>query len=76
VASVTRPRFSRGFLIFLCIDAALFGCLAVSLLVEAATGHGSFAGNILLTGLGLLLLVLSAVIFIFGIMYWKSSQPS
>jgi hypothetical protein len=48
----------------------------VSLLVEAATGHGSFTGNILIMGLGLMLLILSAVVLIVGIRYWRLSQPS
>jgi hypothetical protein len=76
VASVARSRFFRGFLIILFQGAALFGCFAVSLLVEAATGHGSRGGNILILGLGLMLLVLSAVVLIVGIMYWRLSQPS
>jgi len=38
----------------------------VSLLVEAATAHGSPTGAILMMGLGLMLLVLSAVLIIFG----------
>jgi protein-S-isoprenylcysteine O-methyltransferase Ste14 len=57
------------------IGVALLGCFAVSLLVEAATGHGSSAGNILMMGLGLMLLVLSAIVLIFGIKYWRLSQP-
>jgi uncharacterized membrane protein YobD (UPF0266 family) len=57
------------------IDAALFATLAVSLLVGAATGHGSFAGSILISGLGLMLLVVSAVVFVVGIMYWRLSKP-
>jgi len=48
----------------------------VSLLVEAATAHGSPTGAILMMGLGLMLLVLSAVLIIFGILYWGLSQPS
>jgi hypothetical protein len=64
--SGTRSPSFRGFLVFLFIGAALLGGLAVSLLVEAATGHGSFAGNILITGLGLMLLAVSAVVLIFG----------
>jgi hypothetical protein len=76
VASVSRSRFFRGSLVFLFIGAVLVGGLAVSLLVEAASGHGSFAGNILIMGLGLMLLVLSAVGLIVGTMYWRLSQPS
>jgi hypothetical protein len=75
VTSVSRSRLFRGFLIFVIVDAALFAALAVSLLVGGATGDGSFAGNILITGLGLMLLVVSAVVLIVGIMYWRSSQP-
>jgi hypothetical protein len=52
VPGITRSRFFRGFLGFTFIGAALFGCLAVRLFVEAANGHGSFAGNILFMGLG------------------------
>jgi len=76
VAFVSRSRFFRGFLVFVFHRRALSGCLAVSLLVEAATGHGSFVGNIVMMGLGLMLLVLSAIVLIFGIMYWRLSQPS
>jgi len=76
VASVSRSRFFRGFLVFLFIGAALLAGLAVSMLVEAATGHGSLAGDILMMGLALMLLVLSAVLIILGIMYWRLSQPS
>jgi len=53
----------------------LVGGLAVSLLVEAATGDESFAGSIFITGLGLTLLALSAVVLIVGIVYWRLSQP-
>ena len=73
---ISRSRFFRGFLVLVFIGAALFGCLAVSLLVEAATGHGSFAGNILIMGLGLMLLGVSAAVLIVGIIYWRLSQPS
>jgi hypothetical protein len=76
MASVSRSRFFRGFLVFLSIGAVLVAGLAVSLMVEAATGHGSFASNILIMGLGLMLLVVSAVLLIVGIMYWRLSQPS
>jgi predicted membrane channel-forming protein YqfA (hemolysin III family) len=75
VPGISRSRFFRGFLVFVFLGAALFGCLAVRVLVEAATGHGSFGGNILLMGLGLMLLVVSAVAFIVGIICWRSSQP-
>ena len=73
---ISRSRFFRGFLVLVFLGAALFGCLAVRLLVEAATGHGSFGGNILLMGLGLMLLVLSSAVLIVGIVYWRLSQPS
>ncbi len=76
MASVSRSRFFRGFLVFVFIGAVLVGGLAVSLLVEAAIGRGSFAGSILITGLGLILLALSAVVLIVGIVYWRLSQPS
>lgn len=76
MASVSRSRFFRGLLVFVFVGAVLVGGFAVSLLVEAVTGHGSFAGNILTGGLGLMLLVLSAVVLVVGIIYWRLSQPN
>ena len=72
---ISRSRFFRGLLVFLFLGPALFGCLAVRLLVEAATGHGSLAGNILIMGRGLMLPVLSAIVLIFGIIYCRLSRP-
>ncbi len=76
MASVSRTRILRGLLVCLFIGAGCIGWLAVSLLFEAATGHGSPAGDILIVGLGLLLLLVSAVVLIFGIIYWKLPKPS
>jgi hypothetical protein len=71
VTSVSRSRFFRGLLVILFIGAVPIGGLAVSLLVEAATGHGSVASNILIMGFGLMLLFGSAVLLIVGIIYWR-----
>jgi hypothetical protein len=77
VISVSRSRFFRGFLASLLIGAALLlGGLGVSLLVEAATGHGSSEGNLIRIAVGLMLLVSSPVFFIVGIINWRLSQPS
>ena|SRR5437899_666744 len=48
VASVSRTRFFRGLLVYQFVGAGCFEWLAVSLWVEAATGHGSPAGDILI----------------------------
>ena len=57
MASVFHSRFFRRFVVFLCAGAALFvASFAVSMLVGAATGHGSRGGNVLSIGLGLILL--------------------
>ena len=77
MASLLRSRFVRGLLaFFFIVSALLVGWLAVSMLAEGANGHGSFAGNAFLIGFGVLLLVLTPIIFIVGIINWKkASQP-
>lgn len=76
MGSVFRSRSFRGFIAFLFAGVALvIGWIAVWLLYDAVTGNGSSAGNILRIAIGLPLLVLSPAAFIFGIIYWKSSQP-
>jgi hypothetical protein len=68
MASIFHSRFFRGFIVFLFAGVAfLVGGLAVSLLVEAVTGHGSAGGNIFSIVLGLILLILSPVVLILGI---------
>ena len=72
MASVFRSRFFRGFLAFLFIGAALFvGWLAVSLLVGALAAPGITAANILLTGLGVVLLGLSVSVLLGVILLWR-----
>ena len=76
MAFIFHSRFFRGFIVFLFAGTALFvGWLALSLFVEAVTGHGSSAGNILRIGLGLMLLVSLPAVLTFGIIYWRSSKP-
>jgi hypothetical protein len=77
MATVFRTRFFQGLIVFMFTGAAfLVGRLGVSLLVGAATSHGSRGGNILSIGLGLILLLLSPVAFIVGIVYLILSGPS
>jgi hypothetical protein len=72
MVSFSRPRFFRGLLALLSIGAALcVGWVAVSLLVEVVTGHGSPGGKILSTALGLSLLTLSSVFLFVGVINWR-----
>ena len=76
MASSVRSRFLRGLIVFLFGGAALLvGWLAVSLLVEVATGNGSSAGNILRIGLSIFLFAVSAVLSIVAILNWWSPHP-
>jgi hypothetical protein len=77
MAPVSRSRHARGLIVFLFGGAALlFVWLAVSLLVEVVTGHGSSAGNILRIGLSIFLFAVSAIFSIVAILNWRSSHPS
>jgi hypothetical protein len=78
VVSASNYRFFWGLLVFLSMGTALFfDCLAVSLFFLALLDrHGSFGGNTLLIGLGLVLLILSIFLLAVGIVNWrKLSQP-
>jgi hypothetical protein len=57
--------------------AGLFvGWLEVALLVEALAGQGSSESDTLIVGLGLVLFILSAFLFIVGIINWRRlSRP-
>jgi hypothetical protein len=69
---LSRSRFFRGLLALLFIGATLcVGWVAVSLLIEVVTGHGSPEGKILSTALGLSLLTLSSVFLFVGIINWR-----
>jgi hypothetical protein len=77
MAPVVRSQHFRGLIVFLFGGAAvLVAWLAVSLLVEVVTGHGSSAGNILRIGLSILLFAVSAIFSIVAILNWRSSRPS
>ena len=77
MASVFHSRFFRGFLAFVLLGAGLFvGWLEVALLVEVMTGQGNSEGDTLIVGLGLGLFILSAFLFIVGIINWRRlSRP-
>jgi hypothetical protein len=76
MAPVSRSRHFRGLIVFLFGGAALLVVwLAVSLLVEVVTGHGSSAGNILRIGLSIFLFAVSAILSIVAIFNWRSSHP-
>jgi len=77
MASVSRSRHFRGLIVFLFGGTALLVVwLAVSLLFEVVTGHGSSAGNILRIGISIFLFAVSAILSIVAILNWRSSHPS
>jgi hypothetical protein len=77
MASISRFRFFRGFVVFMFAGAALLvGWYGLSLLVESFNGHGSPGGNVFLFALGLILLVLPPVAFIVWVVRWTSSSPN
>jgi len=77
MASVFRSRFFRGCLALFFTGAAfIVGWYGMLLVFEAFDGHGSLMGNTLLFGLGLFLLVLSPIVFILGLINWRSARPS
>jgi len=77
MSSIFRSRFIRGFNVCMFTGVALLvGFYGVSLIVEAFDRHGSSGGNAILFALGLILLVLAPVAFIFGVVYWTRSRPS
>jgi hypothetical protein len=77
MAPVVRSRYVRGLVVFLSGGAALLVVwLAVSLLIEVMTGHGSSAGNILRIGLSIFLFAVSAILFIIAALNWRLAYPS
>jgi hypothetical protein len=54
------------------IVATCSGCFALLLLAGAASGSGSPGGNVLTLALGVLLLLVSVIAFIFGVVIRKS----
>ena len=69
----SRRSLQKGLLVCLLIGAALGGLFGLALFVTAVSGE-NFASNMLLGGIGLLLLLLSAFAFVFVIEYGKSSK--
>ena len=77
MASVFRSRFFRGLLAFVLMGAGLLvGWLEVALLVEVVTEQGSSEGNTLIVGLGLVLFIPSAFLFMVGIINWRRLSRS
>jgi hypothetical protein len=65
--SLSRRSLHQGLVVCLLIGAALGGLFALAVLVAAVSGKG-FASSILLGGFGLLLLLLSVLVFLFVIL--------
>jgi len=77
MASVSRFRFFRGFVVSVFAGAALLvGWYGLSLLTESFNGHGSPGGNVLLFALGMILLVLSPVSLLDAVVRSTSSSAN
>jgi len=77
MASVSRSRVFRGFIVLVLSGAALLGGYSgLSLIAEAFDRHGSVGGNAIFFAVGLVLLGLSPVALIVGVVYWTSSSPN
>ena len=77
MSHLISTRFYRGALsLFFFVAALCVGGFSMSLLAQGARGVGSLAANIFLAGFGLVLLILTPLIFIVGIINWrKASHP-
>jgi hypothetical protein len=59
----------------LIIGSAGSGLLALCLLAGAVSGNHNGSGTIVLMGFGFVLLFMSVLVYIFGVVYLKSSKP-
>jgi hypothetical protein len=73
VSLISRSRYLRGFMVALCaLLALLIGYYALLVLGAAFDGNGSVFGGALLFAFGLVLLILSATVFVLGVRKWIS----
>jgi membrane protein YdbS with pleckstrin-like domain len=56
------------------LGAVCFGFYGVFVLASADWKHGSAMGNLLVAGLGVLLLFLAPILFTFGVIAWQTSR--
>jgi hypothetical protein len=77
MASVPHSHFFRGLIVLMFVGAAvLVGGYGLRLIIVAFDGLGSSEGNLILFGLGSVLLILSPFVCIFGAVYWISLSPN
>ena len=69
-----RKNLGRGFMFFVAIGAALAGLFGLAIIVSAFSGRNS-ASDILLGGLGFIILVVSVFTAISAVVSLSSSGP-
>ena len=74
MAILSRTGLYRAAALSAFLGGACFGFYGVSLLVNLDWEHGSSAGNILVGGLGVLLLLVAPVLLTFGVIAWRTSK--
>ena len=70
----SRARFHLGVALCAFVAAACSGSLALYLLANGVFERGSPAGDILTVGIGLAMLLATAIVFIFGTFNWNSAR--
>jgi hypothetical protein len=68
-----RIAFRRGVAACLTIGGALTGVFSIALLATALTG-GNTPSSVLLVGLGIILLILSALVLAFAVREWTRTK--
>ena len=77
MASVFHSRYFRCCLALFYLGTAIFiGCYSLLVLSAAFNKNGSPVGSTILVGIGLSLLVLSLLLFIFGFNRWRLARPN
>jgi hypothetical protein len=74
VAIVSRTQLYQAASLTAFIGAVIFGSYGAFVLTNADWSHGSTSGNILIGAFGILLLIIAPILFMLGIMAWKTSK--
>jgi hypothetical protein len=74
LAILSRTRLFQAASLCAFCGAAIFVVYGVFVLTNADWSHGSTTGNIVIGAFGVLLLIIAPILFMLGIMSWKTSK--